>query len=505
MLFNTIQFVIFFCCIFFLYYRTPKQHRYLILLFSSYYFYSCWKLEALYLIMGSTLIDFYLGRKLEEAEEQTQRKKYLYLSVGSNFLVLFIFKYFEFFSPAFKSIFEYWNLNYPLNNVEIFLPLAISFYTLQKISYCVDVYYKKIPAEKHLGHFALFVAFWPQLVAGPIERAGNIIPQLKKHHEFDYQRVTDGLRLMLWGFFKKIVIADRLAAIVNLGYSNTETTPGIILLVSTYFFAFQIYCDFSGYTDIARGSAKIFGIDLMENFRLPYYARTLSEYWKRWHISLSTWFKDYVYIPLGGNRVSKPRWYFNIFMVFFLSGVWHGANWNFLAWGALHGIMMVFAVFTMKERTRLASFFKIDKNPAFLNCWKIFWTFHLLLLGRVFFRATTISDAFNILKSFVFKIPQELSHLFNSFVLGTANATNLFSNFSLVDTGVNKRDFVIGALLILLLETIHFLSRKDTLAIEERIGSFNKFFRRTAYYAALVLIFALGTYGTQEQFIYFHF
>lgn len=455
--------------------------------------------------MGSTLVDYYLGIKLEQSDEQKLRKRYLYLSVGSNFLVLFIFKYFEFFSASFQNIFAYWNLNYPLKDIEIFLPLAISFYTLQKVSYCVDVYYKKIHAEKHLGHFALFVAFWPQLVAGPIERAGNIIPQLKKHHDFDYDRVTDGLRLMLWGFFKKIVIADRLAAVVNLGYANTENTPGIVLLVCTYFFAFQIYCDFSGYTDIARGSAKIFGIDLMQNFNLPYYSRTLSEYWKRWHISLSTWFRDYVYIPLGGNRVSTGRWYFNIFMVFFLSGVWHGANWNFLAWGALHGIMMVFAVFTIKQRTKMASFFRIDRNPIFLNGWKIFWTFHLLLLGRVFFRATTPSDAFNILKSFVFKVPQEVAYLFNALVMGTSNVSNLFSNFSLVGTEVSKKDFVIGAILILLLEIIHFFSRKDTVAIEEKMGTFGSTFRWAAYYVAIILIFALGTYGTQDQFIYFHF
>ena len=280
-----------------------------------------WKAEYLILIIISTIIDYFAAIQMSKQTVSSKRKLYLLLSLFVNLGLLFGFKYFNFFSDSLCTIFDQFNIFYNVPTFKVLLPVGISFYTFQTLSYTIDVYRKKREPEKHLGIFALYVAFFPQLVAGPIERSTRLLPQLVEKYNFNYDRVTDGLKLMLWGFFKKVVIADRIAVIVNQVYSNPNEAAGIPLLIGTYLFAFQIYCDFSGYSDIAIGAAKVFGIDLMQNFRRPYFAKSIREFWQRWHISLSTWFRDYLYRPLGGNHTSRWRWYYNIMIVFLISGL----------------------------------------------------------------------------------------------------------------------------------------------------------------------------------------
>ncbi|MFC1785350.1 MBOAT family O-acyltransferase, partial [Candidatus Neomarinimicrobiota bacterium] len=291
MLFNSTQFIIFFPVVVFFYFLLPHRFRWMLLLVASYYFYMCWKAEYLLLILGSTIVDYIVAIQMSRQSTKAKKKLYLILSLAVNLGLLFGFKYFNFFSDSFRTIFDQFNVLYNVPTFKVLLPVGISFYTFQTLSYTIDVYRGKREPEKHLGIFALYVAFFPQLVAGPIERSTRLLPQLVKKYNFDYNRVTDGLKLMLWGFFKKVVIADRVAVIVNQVYNNPNDAAGLPLLIGTYLFAFQIYCDFSGYSDIAIGAAKVFGIDLMQNFRRPYFAKSIREFWQRWHISLSTWFR----------------------------------------------------------------------------------------------------------------------------------------------------------------------------------------------------------------------
>jgi len=351
MLFNSLEFLFFFPTVVLLYFLTPYKYRWIILLIASYIFYMAWRAEYALLLVISTLIDYFcslmMGRYPEE--EKQKRKPFLYLSLISNLGILFTFKYFNFFSASFTSLLKSLGYDYAAPAFSLLLPMGISFYTFQTMSYTIDVYHSRLKPEKHLGVFALFVTFFPQLVAGPIERAGNLLEQLKVDHKFSYANVIAGLQLMAWGFFKKIVIADNLAIMVNNVYNNPTQYTGVSLILATVFFAFQIYCDFSAYSDIAIGSAQVMGFTLMQNFNRPYFSKTIGEFWNRWHISLFTWFRDYLYIPLGGNRVVKWRWYYNLFITFLVSGFWHGANWTFIVWGALHGFYLVFANITAKK------------------------------------------------------------------------------------------------------------------------------------------------------------
>jgi len=279
------------------------------------------------------------------------------------------------------------------------LPVGISFYTFQALGYTIDVYRGSIKPEYHFGKFALFKSFFPQLVAGPIERASNLLPQFSKKFDFNYYRIRDGLVLMAWGFFKKVVIADRLAEYVNIVYNNPNDYHGIPVILATIFFAFQIYCDFSGYSDIAVGSAKVMGFSLMTNFRRPYFAQNIKEFWQRWHISLSTWFRDYFYISLGGNRVAIWRWQLNLFLTFLVSGIWHGANWTFIIWGALHGFYLVFAIWTKKMQTQTNDFLRLGRHVKLITFISVFITFLLVVFAWIFFRANSVGDAFVIIKN----------------------------------------------------------------------------------------------------------
>jgi alginate O-acetyltransferase complex protein AlgI len=354
MLFNSLQFVFFFPAVVALYFATPHRFRWVLLLAASYYFYAAWRPEYLVLIFASTVVDYLAGRGMGRFEGARIRKALLFASVATNLGILFGFKYLSFFNESVRAVLNQFNIFYGTPALDILLPVGISFYTFQSLSYTIDVYRGVTPPQRHFGIFALYVSFFPQLVAGPIERSYRLMPQFFEHRGFHPDAFASGLRLMLWGFFMKVVIADRLALYVDPVYGDPGLYGGTTLLVATYLFAFQIFCDFAGYSAIAIGAARVLGYELMENFRRPYFAASIREFWGRWHISLSTWFRDYVYIPLGGNRVgTTSRWYANIFIVFLVSGLWHGAAWTFVIWGALHGTYLIVSLVTQGMRDRV--------------------------------------------------------------------------------------------------------------------------------------------------------
>jgi len=397
MLFNSVEFLVFFpvvCCA---YFALPYRFRWVLLLAASYYFYASWKPAYLLLIIASTLVDYVAGLLLSRSSRKPVRIALLCSSLGCNLGLLFVFKYFNFFNAAFWRLSGYLGLAYQVPDLNVLLPVGISFYTFQTLSYTIEVYRGTHPPQRHLGIFALYVAFFPQLVAGPIERSWRFLPQLLEKYDFDYDRIVQGLRLMLWGFFKKVVIADRLAAIVNHVYATSDEHCGPILAIATVAFAYQIYCDFSGYSDIAIGAARVMGLRLMTNFDRPYHARSIVEFWQRWHISLSTWFRDYVYIPLGGSRVSRWRFPVNILVVFAVSGLWHGANWTFVAWGVLH------AVFYLLERalspvcSRCVRAIGLLKHSVLLSSLQVALTFSLVCIAWVLFRAESVAQAVQII------------------------------------------------------------------------------------------------------------
>jgi alginate O-acetyltransferase complex protein AlgI len=393
MLFNSVEFAIFFPVVVTLYFALPHRFRWMMLLGASYYFYMSWKAEYLILIVVSTLIDYWAAIQMAKQKEKQKRRKFLVASLCSNLGILFFFKYFNFFSDSTRAVLESFSMSYDMPYFDLLLPVGISFYTFQTLSYSIDVFNGNREPERHLGIFALYVSFFPQLVAGPIERSTNLIPQFHRENKFDYQKMASGLKLMMWGLFKKLVVADRLGLYVDKIYADPESYGGITLIMATILFSFQIYCDFSGYSDIAIGTARTMGYDFMLNFRRPYFAKSIKEFWGRWHISLSTWFRDYLYIPLGGNRVSVPRWYLNLFIVFLVSGLWHGANWTFVVWGALHGIYLVSAIVFQPITQRLH---QSIQPKWFWNVWNLGSTYVLVLIAWVFFRADNVMDAFMI-------------------------------------------------------------------------------------------------------------
>lgn len=401
MLFNAIEFLIFFPVVVALYFACPVRYRWALLLMASYYFYAAWKLEYIVILLASTLISYFIALAMVKWNNQAQRTRLLVLGLSSNLGILFAFKYFNFANDSLRAVFNQFNLFYDVPMFQALLPVGISFYTFLTLGYVIDVYRGKLQPERHLGRFALFVAFFPQLLAGPIERAANMLPQFYEKFDFDEARVSSGLRLMLWGMFKKVVIADRLGLYVNAVYDHPSNWTGWPILLATFFFAFQIYCDFSGYSDIAIGAARVMGFKLMENFRQPYLARSPLEFWQRWHISLSTWFRDYLYIPLGGNRVSLPRWYLNLMIVFLVSGLWHGAAWTFVVWGGLHGLYGVVEVATKRSRSRLAQRLGFGRRPGLLAGLSGFITFTLVCLAWVFFRANSLAEAFLLLNNLI--------------------------------------------------------------------------------------------------------
>lgn len=480
MLFNSLEFLIFFPIVIFLYFITPHRFRWVLLLVASYYFYMCWRADYIILIILSTIIDYYAGMKMSAEPEKSKRKKYLALSLLSNLSILFFFKYFNFFNTSARDLFDFFNLSYEVPMLNVLLPVGISFYTFQTMSYSIDVYNGKCQTTKNPGIFALYVSFFPQLVAGPIERSGNLLSQFYKEHKFDTKRIANGLRLILWGFFKKLVIADRLALYVNEVFNNPTEYNGLPVLIACYFFAFQIYCDFSGYSDIAIGSAQVMGFKLMDNFRRPYFSKSIAEFWQRWHISLSTWFRDYLYIPLGGNRVSsKWKWYWNISVVFLVSGLWHGANWTFVVWGGLHAFYFVFSLLTKKYRSFFTNFFKLNKLPTFYKFLQMLITFHLVVFAWIFFRANNIGDAFVIIQ----------------------NLQSISLSDKILING-NLTEFIIAIVAIAFMEIIHLFERGTKLPIY--IESKPLWLRWCWYYTMLFSILLFSVVN-KSPFLYFQF
>jgi D-alanyl-lipoteichoic acid acyltransferase DltB (MBOAT superfamily) len=371
--------------------------------------------------------------------------------------------------------------NYSIEALKIILPIGLSFHTFQSLSYVIEVYRGKQKAEHNFGIFALYVMFYPQLVAGPIERPQNLLHQFYEVHRFDYDRVMDGLKLMAWGLFKKVVIADRLAILVNQVYASPSEYGPLQLLIATYFFAFQIYCDFSGYSDIAIGSAQVMGFRLMDNFNRPYFSKYISEFWNRWHISLSSWFRDYLYIPLGGSRVKEARWILNILIVFLVSGLWHGAKWTFVVWGLLNGFYMVAAHITKKARDGIAMSIRMRYFPVIRKYMQILVTFHLVLIGWVFFRADSLRDAVYV-----------LSHMFR------------VNDFKLADyyVGLGQSEFVIAICAIIFMLIVHIIQRHNK--IRHMLMEKPLWVRLVFYTIMLLSLVLFGEYGHQE-FIYFQF
>ncbi len=483
MLFNSIDFLIFFPFVIMLFFALPHRFRWIMLLAASYYFYMCWKVEYILLIILSTVVDYIASRRMATLEDNGQRKRWLYLSLFTNLGILFGFKYFNFVGDNINALFDRFNVFYDVPAFEYLLPVGISFYTFQTLSYTIDVYQRKIEPEKHFGLFALYVSFFPQLVAGPIERPSRLLPQFHKEQVFSYENVTKGLRLMLWGFFLKLVVADRLAPIVDAIYNNPEQYAGLEVALGTVFFCFQIFGDFAGYSSIAIGAAKVMGYDLMENFRRPYFAASIREFWQRWHISLSTWFRDYVYIPLGGNRVVKWRWYYNLFITFLVSGIWHGANWTFVVWGALHGFYLVFAIWMKPYFDKLDASTGMDKRPGVMHLWRVFTTFILAAFAWIFFRANSLSDAFTL-----------IGNLFRP----SASDSGLLSSIN----GVEPMEIILGFSAIALMEMIHFFD--ETKRFESPLFHTNTGIRWGTMVFLITVILTFGVF-TSSEFIYFQF
>ncbi len=480
MSFNSLEFLLFFPAITALYFLTPHRFRWMLLLAGSYYFYMSWNPQYIALIAFATIVNYYCGIKIAAAESPSRKKWLLTFGVSATLSQLFFFKYFNFFNDSFQAVFDFFQLPYGIPALNVLLPVGISFFTFQTLSYTIDVYRGVKEPEYHLGIFALYVSFFPQLVAGPIERSTRLLPQFYEKYDFDFQRVKEGLLLILWGLFKKIVIADRLGMLVDQVYNNATDYTGLPLILATYFFAFQIFCDFSAYSDIAIGAARVMGYRLMVNFDQPFISGTVTEFWRRWHISLSTWLNDYLYTPLA---IKWRDWRKNgiiaaLFVTFFLSGLWHGAGWTFVIFGVLHGLGLIGEVLTKKSRKNIAK-----KMPKWLfDGISIFITFHFVCITWIFFRANSVADAFYIIGSL-------FSNLGQSIEWGDA-------------MGMGLDQFAFSILLILILETVHFVQRKQT--VVSTIFAKNMVFRWSLYYAMIIGIVIFGSYSYSE-FIYFQF
>ena len=486
MLFNSFEFLIFFPLVTILFFGLPHRYRWFLLLAASCVFYMYFIPVYILILFGTIVIDYFAGLYLEDTLDPKRKKLYLAASIVANVGVLAVFKYYNFFLD---NINDSWGLltGHPtaLRYLGIALPIGLSFHTFQAMSYTFEVYYGRQKAERHFGIYALYVMFYPQLVAGPIERPQNILHQFHEKKVFNYDNLREGLSLMLWGMFKKVVIADNLAGMVNMAYNNPEEANATALLLSSYFFAIQIYCDFSGYSDIAIGAARVMGYNLMENFRTPYVSQSIREFWSRWHISLSTWFRDYLYIPLGGNRVHKSRWMFNLFFVFLVSGIWHGANWTYVIWGALHGIYLMAAI--VKDDMIEKAGLKKHAYASWTKPFNIFITFHLALFAWIFFRANSVQDAFTIIE----RIPQG-----NYSAQGIRDALAYFSG-----TPNNIGNQVFNCLM-----AVAFLAVDPVMdrIAKRRIELSRPLYRYALYSAILAGIVLFGFFG-EVHFIYFQF
>ncbi len=487
MIFNSIDFAVFLPIVFVLYWFVTNKSLKLqnaLIVASSYLFYGWWDWRFLFLILFSSLVDFFVGIGLLNTENTTKRKILLWTSICINLGFLGFFKYYNFFLDNFISAFSFFGSEIKVNSLHIILPVGISFYTFQTLSYSIDVYKRKLEPTKDFIVFSAFVSFFPQLVAGPIERATHLLPQFYTKRTFDYTKAVDGMRQILWGLFKKIVVADNCAEYANMIFNNSSEYSGATLVLGAVFFTFQIYGDFSGYSDIAIGTSRLFGFDLMQNFNFPYFSRDVAEFWRRWHISLSTWFRDYLYIPLGGSRGGMWSKIRNTFIIFIVSGFWHGANWTFIAWGALNALFIMPSIIFATNRNNLETVAMGKLLPSIKEFFSIAITFSLTVFAWIFFRAENITHAFSYI---------------SSLVLGIAKKESYVELYNLVSWEIGFSIFGVIAAFILL----EWHGRQSQFAIEETGLKWNSYFRYTFYYAIIIAIFWFS--GKEQQFIYFQF
>jgi len=482
MLFNSIDFAIFLPIVFFLYWfvanKNLKLQNFLIVV-ASYVFYGWWDWRFLSLILFSTIIDYSVGRRLLNEENISKRKVLLWISILVNLGFLGFFKYYNFFLDNFVSAFSFFGTPINAQGLNIILPVGISFYTFQTLSYTIDVYKRKLEPTKDFIAFTAFVSFFPQLVAGPIERATNLLPQFYKKRTFEYDKAVDGLRQILWGLFKKIVIADNSAQIANEIFNNSADYSGSTLVLGALFFTFQIYGDFSGYSDIAIGTSRLFGFNLKQNFAFPYFSRDIAEFWRRWHISLSTWFRDYLYIPLGGSRGGTWMKVRNTFAIFIVSGFWHGANWTFIVWGVLNALYFMPLLLLNKNRSNTDTVAQGKYFPTFKEFCQIGITFSLTVLAWIFFRAENIEHAWTYLSTIFSKSLFSIPHF----------------------TGM--RTALTTLILISIFVIVEWLGRNEQYAIAKLGFEWKKPIRYAMYYSIIIAIIIFM--GDKQQFIYFQF
>lgn len=482
MLFNSFSFAIFFPVIFVLYwFFTQKDFRKqnVLLLLASYYFYACWDWRFMFLLIFSTLLDYYTGIKIYESKQKTTKKFWLWLSISINLGFLAVFKYYNFFATSLTDGLSLLGVRVNLSTLQVILPVGISFYTFHGLSYVIDLYKDRIKPEYNFVDYSVFVSFFPLLVAGPIERATHLLPQIGKARTFDYEKALDGMRQILWGLFKKVVIADNCAVFANTIFNTSSHYSGSTHVLGALFFTFQIYCDFSGYSDIALGTARLLGIELLKNFSFPYFSRDIAEFWRRWHISLSSWFKDYLYIPLGGSKGGTAAKIRNTFIIFIVSGFWHGANWTFIAWGLLNALFIMPSIILNTNRNNLDIVAKGKLLPTFKELMQVVSTFALSVFAWIFFRAESMSHALTFCRT-----------IFSNTIFTKPHFPGIDSSY-------------IFLFLILIFLSIEWIGREQPFAISKFATKWKRPFRWAFYYALLISI--LWFSGKEQQFIYFQF
>ena len=476
-LFNSFHFALFFPVVFFLYWFVFKKlsHQNLLLLAASYFFYACWDVRFLLLLMFSTFLDYYTGIRMYESRGRRERKTWFWLSIGVNLGFLGFFKYYNFFVESFADALASGGIHIDVWTLNVILPVGISFYTFHGLSYVIDIYYGRIKPERNVVEYSVFVSFFPLLVAGPIERATHLLPQIKRVRKFDYGRMVDGLRQILWGLFKKIVIADNCAQYANQIFGQEANHSGSTLAVGAVFFAFQIYCDFSGYSDIALGVARLLGVELLRNFAFPYFSRDIAEFWRRWHISLSTWFRDYLYIPLGGSKGGTWMKVRNTFVIFLVSGFWHGANWTFIVWGLLNALYFLPLLLSDSNRNNMGTVATGRLLPSLREFVAMIVTFSLTVFAWIFFRAENLTDAF-------------------AYIGQMCDAT-LFTKPEIWPVPL----LVVLAFFVL----VEWFGREQQYALARLGCAWPQPVRWSFYYALIVVI--LMFMGKEQEFIYFQF
>lgn len=483
MLFNSMAFAIFLPIVFALYWLLPHRFRWVLLLVSSYYFYMSWDARYLLLILFTTLVSYVAARRIETAVTKKKKKICVAAALTVSLGVLFFFKYYNFFATSLTETLQKYAIEVHPKTLAVIVPVGISFYTFQTLSYVIDVYRGDIKAEHHFGKYAAFISFFPQLVAGPIERSKNLLPQIREERKFDYDQASYGVLLMVWGFFKKLVVADNLAIHVDAIYGNINNYTGLPLVAAVLFFALQIYCDFSGYSDIAIGTAKLFGINLMANFKSPYFSASIKEFWSRWHISLSTWFRDYVYIPMGGSRVGKIRHAWNLLVTFLASGLWHGAAWTYVYWGGVHGAAQIL------ESNLLPGKGKIKEDVKHTPFWwiRVLLVFLFCCAAWVLFRAENMGTVI---------------YIFQNMWKGIGEFDLYWKNGVLQLGMSDVEPYLLGGVIFLLAVYDYLSLRRDVILSLKKLPAV---LRYSVYVLVLLIVIVLSPTDSSKEFIYFQF